>query len=77
MVWTTTLTVGRKDWRLIYESKSKARLLIFLMNILAGEVFSPGLEKSQVVRRRWGEEEGMGWDGMEQVEQAMAWEEEQ
>ena len=38
-------------------------MLIFLMNILADEVFSPGLEKAQVVRRRWGGEEGMGLKG--------------
>ena len=33
------------------------------MNILAGEVFSPGLEKARVVGRRWGGEDGMGWNG--------------
>ena len=33
------------------------------MNILADEVFFPGLEKARVVRRRWGGEEGMGWNG--------------
>ena len=32
------------------------------MNILADEVFFPGLEKARVVRRRWGGEEGMGWN---------------
>ena len=32
------------------------------MNILAGEVFSPGLEKARVVRR-WGGVNGMGWNG--------------
>ena len=59
----TTLTVGGKDWRLIQESKSETRLLIFLMNILAGEVFSLGLEKARVVRKRWGGEDGMGQNG--------------
>ena len=38
-------------------------MLIFLMNIFAGEVFSPGLEKPRVVRKRWGGEEGMGLKG--------------
>ena len=52
--------------------QSETRLLIFLMDILAGEVFSLRLEKARVVRRRWGGEERMGWDGMEQVEQALA-----
>ena len=33
------------------------------MNILASEVFSPGLEKPRVVRKRWGGEEGMGLKG--------------
>ena len=33
------------------------------MNIFAGEVFSPGLEKPRVVRKRWGGEEGMGLKG--------------
>ena len=33
------------------------------MNILADEVFCLGLEKARVVRRRWGGEEGMGWNG--------------
>ena len=34
------------------------------MNIFAGEVFSPGLEKPRVVRKRWGGEEGMGLKGV-------------
>ena len=26
-------------------------------------MFSPGFEKAQVVRRRWGGEDGVGWNG--------------